>query len=761
MLERVRKSLPTVLIVLLIGMVAVLILWVSKRQQQAFELKQDQIMAQSVAGASRQIGFLIDSLLLSVGSLVSENEPWLERLARDPDDTAAYLRIHDHLARQLPGYVAFAIADRQGQILYDDFGESIGPLCRADLKSFAGGLGLLKVYLHPGPSEPHIDLMLPWQGESEGGVFMATFTPDRIISLLSDTEVRGHSLILLRDHPRGTLIEATADGTRHALNRDYFLNEGEVAALRHLTSVPHTAWMIAALPDLEVIAERRDELRGVALLTGSAFIVVGLLSIVLLLHEERRRSRAERGLQSANSLLEQRVDERTRELLSANEDLQHEMREHQLAERERIKLSSAIEQTEDMVFITDREGVIEYVNPSVLKVTGFTAGELIGERPSLLKSGMHEPDYYQNMWSTILSGESFRDVLINRTKDGALFYEEKTITPVRDAQGVITHFVATGKDISERMRTQERLQYLAHHDVLTGLPNRALLQDRLQHAFHQAKREGTMIALLFIDLDRFKTVNDSLGHGAGDVLLKELAGRLTHLLRESDTVARVGGDEFTVVVEGLYDLDRLGTIVEKLREELRRPVTVEHKDLVISGSIGITVYPNDGRDIETLMKNADTAMYRAKESGGNAARYFTPDMTVRVMERLELESSLYHALEQDEFYLEYQPRVEISSGRICGMEALLRWRHPGRGLVPPARFVPLLEETGLILQVGNWVLREACGFVRELNDEELGPLRVSVNLSPRQFRMARIEDPVVTVLDDLGLDGDCLELEIT
>lgn len=742
-------------------MVGALILWVSKRQYEAFGAKQDEIMAQSVAGASSQIGLLIDGLILRVGSLVSEQEVWLERLAADPEDTDASWHIHDAMMRQFPGFVAFTITDHRGQVLYEDFGENIGPLCRADLKSFATGPGMLNVYLHPGPREPHIDLMLPWQGAASAGVFMASFRPERIVRLLKDTQVDGHHLILLREHARGALIEVTGEGTRQALERDYSLSEEELHRLRHRTAVPHSAWTLAALPDLDVYAERRLELRGAALITGSAFILVGMLSVVLLVHEEHRRSRAERALQSANAMLEQRVTERTRELVSANHELQREMREHQIAQRERLKLASAIEQTDDMVFITDRDGVIEYVNPAVIRVTGFTSGELIGERPSLLKSGMHEPDYYQHMWSTILAGASFRDVVINRTKDGALYYEEKTITPVRDAQGVITHFVATGKDISERMRTQQRLQFLAHHDALTGLPNRALLQDRLEHAFHQATREGAMIALLFVDLDRFKTVNDSLGHRAGDLLLKEVANRLTAAVRESDTVARVGGDEFTVVIEGLHDLDRLGPIAEKLRQELRRPVMLDQKQLVISPSIGITVFPNDGHDIETLLKNADTAMYRAKEGGGNAARFFTPDMTVRVMERLELESGLHRALDHGEFRLVYQPRIEIRSGGICGMEALLRWHHPGRGLVPPARFVPLLEETGLILPVGDWVLREACSFARSLQQEGFAPLRVSVNLSPRQFRMSRIEGPVIDVLDEVGLAGEHLELEIT
>ncbi|HKK05788.1 MAG TPA: EAL domain-containing protein [Gammaproteobacteria bacterium] len=431
------------------------------------------------------------------------------------------------------------------------------------------------------------------------------------------------------------------------------------------------------------------------------------------------------------------------------------------AESQMRKLSRAMEQTDDVVVITDRNGVIEYVNPAFLATSGYSRDEVIGATPAINKSGLHESEFYRGMWQTILRGDVFRDVLINRRRDGSLYYEEKTITPIKDEAGNVTHFVSTGKDITERMEAQEHLHYLAHHDVLTGLPNRALLQDRLGHAIAQSERSGKRLAVLFFDLDRFKNVNDSLGHGTGDELLKAVVERVAACVRGGDTVARLSGDEFTIVMEGIDELDDVSAVADKVLTAVRTPTVAAGHEVLVTASVGISIYPDDAVDIDSLLKYADSAMYRAKESGGNCYQYFTPDMTAHAVEYLKLQSQIHQALERGEFVLHFQPRIDLHEGRVSGVEALLRWDHPEFGLVEPKQFIPLLEETGLIVDVGEWVLTNACRFSRRLSEVAGPSVRVAVNLSTRQFRDRNLIDKVRRCLEEDELEPERLEVEIT
>jgi diguanylate cyclase (GGDEF)-like protein/PAS domain S-box-containing protein len=431
------------------------------------------------------------------------------------------------------------------------------------------------------------------------------------------------------------------------------------------------------------------------------------------------------------------------------------------AQAQMQKLSGAVEQTADSVMITDRDGVIEYVNAAFEATTGYARAEAIGRLPSLVKSGRHDREFYRHLWDTILSGRSYRNVLINRKHDGTLYYEEKTITPLKDETGHITHFVSTGKDITERMHAQERLQYLAYHDVLTELPNRALFMDRLEHALSLAGRGLSRLALLFLDIDRFKVINDTLGHDVGDGLLQSVARRLKESVREVDTVARVSGDEFAILLEGVDAMDDLTAIARKLLEAFASPFVLPHRELYVTTSIGVSVFPADGRDALTLLKNADTAMYRAKEAGRNTYQFYSADMSARAVERLALETGLRRVLEREELVLYYQPQVDLKSGRLLAAEALVRWRHPQLGLVQPAEFIGLLEDTCLILPVGEWVMHTAAAQAREWRRAGARELRVTVNLSARQFSAPGLVDTVTRLLDAHGLKPGLLEFEIT
>ena len=557
------------------------------------------------------------------------------------------------------------------------------------------------------------------------------------------------------------------------------------------------------------------------------------------------------------------------------------------AQQTLVKLSQAVEQTADIVYITDLEGRIEYANPAFERLTGYDRHAVSGQTPRILKSGRHDNAFYQNLWQTILAGGVFQDILTNKKENGTLYFEEKTITPLKDLQGRITHFISTGKDITERERaldelreseqrfhgifdqaavgialvaldghwlrvnqklcdivgypesemltlsfqditypedkaldlaytqrllangiphfslekryvrkdgavvwinltvslvrdaagvpkyfitvteditrrkeTEAKLTYLANHDALTGLANRTRLHDRLEQAIAVASRSGHAVAVLLLDLDRFKNINDSLGHDIGDRLLLAIADRLSDCVRSGDTVARLGGDEFVLVLGELDRPEDAASVAKQALAAVSRTLVIESHELTLSTSIGISLYPRDGGDASSLLKNADAALYRAKSVGRNVFQFYATEMNAHALERLTLENDLHHGLERNEFLLHYQPQVDADSGRIIGVEALLRWQPQGRAIVPPSGFLSLAEETGLILPIGEWVLRTACAQARAWAEMAL-PVRVAVNLSGVQFQQQDVVGMVARILAETGCNAQWLEIEVT
>jgi diguanylate cyclase (GGDEF)-like protein/PAS domain S-box-containing protein len=434
---------------------------------------------------------------------------------------------------------------------------------------------------------------------------------------------------------------------------------------------------------------------------------------------------------------------------------------HQREEERSNKLSQALEQTADSISITDTSGVIEYINPAFCTMTGFSAREALGHYTSIVKSGRHDSQFYRQLWDSLQQGRTFRDVFINRRKDGELYYEEKTITPLKDAQGEITHYISTGKDITERMQTQERLHYLSYHDVLTELPNRLLFLEWLNHALAVDGDTGIKLAVICLDVDRFKIINDTLGHDSGDRVLLALAGLLKACLSKGDTVARLGGDEFAVLVEHFATPSDIMTKINKILERLSQPLHIDSHDLYVTVSMGIALAPDDGTDANTLLMNADAALNRAKEQGRHTYQFYSADLSHKASKRLSLETNLYRAIERKEFHLCYQPQVDLGTGRVMGLEALLRWKHPELGMIEPLEFIPLLEDTGLIIPVGEWVLRAACTEAARWQSLTEMPLRLSVNLSGRQFNDPALHKTVGNILAETQLSPSQLELEIT
>lgn len=425
-------------------------------------------------------------------------------------------------------------------------------------------------------------------------------------------------------------------------------------------------------------------------------------------------------------------------------------------------LATAIEHAGDVIEITDAESRFEYVNSAFERISGYERAEVVGRTHlSLLMSDRSEDPQHDAVQSAIANGKVWHGTLTGRRKDGSVYKQEATISPVRNAEGEITHYVAVKRDITEQLQHQARIWHLAHHDALTDLPNRVLFQDRLQQAVAHAQRSGMLVAILFIDLDNFKDVNDALGHEFGDHLLKAVTLRLRNCTRESDTIARLGGDEFAVIQTGLDRSESAAKLAEKILEHLSAPYLLEDQEVHISASIGVTICPLDQDDPLQIVKNADMAMYRAKNTGRANYKFYKEEMNLAFQARKALERDLRKALANDELDLFYQPQVDARGDVIIGAEALLRWSHPDRGLVSPAEFVPIAEECGLIVNLGEWVLQTACRQNKIWQDLGLPRVRVAVNLSAVQFLYRDLMASVVRALETSGLDHASLELEIT
>jgi len=435
--------------------------------------------------------------------------------------------------------------------------------------------------------------------------------------------------------------------------------------------------------------------------------------------------------------------------------------ERKKAEKKMRTLSTAVQQSSDWILIADNSGTIEYVNDAVERITGYTKEEILGKTPEILKSGRHDTDFYKKMWDTILSGQTFTGILTNRKKSGELFEVYHTITPIKDNKGFITHFVATSKDITALKQMEKKINFLAYYDDLTGLPNKALFTDRLKQAIARTEHYEKCAGVLFIDIDRFHLINDTLGAHLGDVLLKEVANRLLEVVREGDIVSRFGSDEYAVALIDVSKSEDIIYILEKLIKTLSEPIKTAGEETVLTFSIGISVYPDDTVNVSTLTPNADMACQQAKQQGGNAWRFFTSGMNTAASEFIMMDKYMKNALKNDEFVLHYQPYWDCHTEKMVGMEALIRWQSKELGLVPPAKFIPVLEETGMITEVGEWVFRRAILQLKEWKDKGYSVLPVSVNLSVIQFRQHNLAEKVRNMMGEFGLSPSLLTAEIT
>ncbi|HEY0848013.1 MAG TPA: EAL domain-containing protein [Noviherbaspirillum sp.] len=430
---------------------------------------------------------------------------------------------------------------------------------------------------------------------------------------------------------------------------------------------------------------------------------------------------------------------------------------------ERLRQAAAVfETTREGVIIADAGKRILMVNNAFCQITGYAEEEVSGKSLDILRSGRHTPEFDSDVWNEIAVSGHWQGEVWSRRKNGEVYPELRSISEVRNQAGYVVNYVAVFADISRIKASERQLEFLAHHDPLTQLPNRLLLLSHLEHSIRYAQRENHRVALLMLDLDRFKDVNDSFGHAAGDELLKQVAERLTSRLRGMDTVARLGGDEFTVIMKQIAEPEDAALVATEIMRVLSKPWTLPNQaEVHIGASIGISIYPDHGETTQDLLQHADAALYQAKHDGRGRFRYFSQGMTYAARERLDMEARLHRAIEQNELRVVFQPQIDMATGRIFGAEALVRWQDPQEGLIPPARFIPIAESTGLIDSISEWVLRRSCEQGKQWLDAGLPRVSMAVNISPRLLQHDGLIDTVARILAETGFPASCLELELT
>ena len=495
-----------------------------------------------------------------------------------------------------------------------------------------------------------------------------------------------------------------------------------------------------------------------------AFVLLGFI-IALSLRASKNFEKlreTELKLQRAYTEIEQKVLDRTDALRLANIQLEKEIEERKQYEKQMIQATTVFENTIEGIVITDSKGIIQRVNKAFTTITGFEPEEAIGQNPRILKSDRHDQAFYEEMWASLITRGMWEGEIWDRRKNGETYPEWLSINAIKSPEGKSIHYVALFHDITDIKSSEDQLRYQANYDALTGLPNRQLFNDRLKMAIAHARRNELPLGVLFIDLDDFKNVNDSQGHYFGDLLLKQVAERLTACCREEDTVARLGGDEFLLLAQFIRKEEPAATrLAERIIESFKNPFTLGDNQIYVYASIGITICPNDGNDIETLVKNADVAMYRAKGLGKNQFRLFTDAMNREVMRRIGLGNDLRRGMEREEFMVYYQPKVNIQTGVVSGMEALVRWNRLKKEMVPPGEFIYLAEDLGVIFPLGEWVLSTACRQAREFGVACHRDLCVAVNLSVKQFRQENLVAMIRETLHKTGLSPNLLTIEIT
>ncbi len=726
-----------------------LILWTGVQQYQTYKTNHQLLLSHSVESTGLKISQLLNERTRVLTAIAHDNLKIMERILKEPDNDELISEFSVRLKAYLPDFIAFSIVDEKGNRVPDDLGEKISDLCVQDIAAFSrddnsmieliNGVNFYQPIIHPQPFSYHFDLMTQVIDANYSKLILfMSFDADVLSQLLKEHHPIGGQLFLIQS---GTdLIEVDKNGSRDRLKRDFRLNPMEKKDLFFRKKISGSRWDIVAFPNKGLF---HKQLMQLGIQYGSLMAMIFILYffvMIILIRLNRQRHLAFDQLNSLNHNLEATIIERTQEL---------------------AKLSTAVTQSPVEVLITDLNGIIEYINPKFTEITGYTPEEAMGSNIMQLKSGKMDESLMMSMWKMVSEGKAWSGEFLSKHKDGTKYWLHFSVSPVRNIDNQITHFLGIGEEITERKKQEKRIVQQAHYDDLTGIANRVLGIDRLKQAIQLCMRSDSMVVLIFIDLDNFKKVNDTLGHDYGDILLIEMTQRLKLVIRESDTIARLGGDEFLIILSQVKDKNYIKKIADKIIQQFQRPICTKDSECMITASLGISIAPEDGIDAQKLMRSADLAMYHSKENGRNCYHFFTSTLEEKIQKYFQIEKNLHKALENNELSVVYQPIIDMNSGDLAGCEALVRWNNPALGLIGPDTFIPIAEQTGLITSIGEFVLQTACSQIAHWNNIYQKTLFIAVNLSPRQFWEKDFIDKINDALNQAGLSPSCLELEVT
>ncbi len=726
-----------------------LILWTAIEQYHSYKFNQHLILNHSVNSTVLNISQLLNERTRVLAAVAHDNLKILEQITKEPDNDELISEFSIRLKAYFPDFFAFSIVDEKGNRVPDDLGEKVSEQCVHDITAFSrgdnsmteliNGVSFYQPIIHPQPFSYHFDLMTQVVGANHSKLILfMSLGADVLSQLLKEHHPLGGQLFLIQSG--SDLIEVGVEGARDQLKRDFKLNSMDKKDSFILKSITGSRWDLVAFPEKGSL---HKQLMQLSIQYGSLIamiIIFYLFVMIILIRLNKQRHLAFEQLNSLNHNLETTIIERTQEL---------------------TKLSTAVTQSPVEILITDLNGIIEYINPKFTEITGYTSKEAVGSNVMQLKSGKMDENLMRSMWKTVSEGNAWSGEFLSKHKDGTKYWLHFSVSPVRNVDNQITHFLGIGEEITEKKEQEKQILQQAHYDDLTGIANRFLGIDRLKQAIQLCSRSDSMVVLIFIDLDNFKKVNDTLGHDYGDIVLIEMTKRLKLVIRESDTIARLGGDEFLIILSQVKDKLYIKKIADKIIEQFQHPICTQDSECMITASLGISIAPEDGLDAQKLMRSADLAMYHSKENGRNRYHFFTSTLEEKIQKYFQIEKNLHNALEKNELSVVYQPIIDMNSGHLAGCEALVRWNNPALGFVGPDTFIPIAEQTGLITSIGEFVLQTACSQIAHWNNSHQKTLFIAVNLSPRQFWEKDFIDKVNDALNNAGLVASCLELEVT
>jgi len=730
-------------------LILAILFWSGYKQNETFKTTQAELLNNSIRSIAVKIEALVSERTRVISAIAHDNRDLLQTMQADPDNESLIDTFRQKLRGYYPTFVTYTIVDSKGNRVPDDMGELVGDACVSDIQGFQTGdlhlselrsdISFYKPLIHPQAFYYHFDIMGLWSDDKEAkNVLFVSYIATDLSMIIQDYQTSAQTIYLVKSQDP-QMIEVSVNGSRDLLKREPRLSLQEYESVMARQAITGTRWQVIGRPSnllLETTQHYIIQYGSIA----SVLLIFYLFSLVVLYRSNNQKQFAFKQLSTLNNRLEDTVLERTLEL---------------------SKLNTAIKQIPIEIIITDATGIIEYTNPRFTELTGYTQQQVIGKSVLTKDNTILDKHSISKIWQVISSGKVWQGDVICRDNNRREYWLNLIASPVRNEDNSICQFIVMGEDISEKKALDHQLQYQTHYDELTHLPNRILARHRLADALKECSCNKCKVGIILIDLDDFKKVNDTLGHQYGDALLIESGRRLSATIQSNFELARLGGDEFLIILPEITSARTVENTAKKIISKFAEPFILDDMEFIITASLGISTYPDDGSEVPQLLRKADSAMYQSKSIGGNNYSYFSEDWDERAKNNLRIEQELSNSLENNQFFVLYQPIINLANGHIVGCEALVRSKNPLLSEIGPREFIQIAEQTGLIVPIGELVLETACREILEWNAISEQSRFVAVNLSPRQLWQNNFSEHIAKVLKQTQLSARCLELELT